>query len=144
MHKNVKYKCLECCKQFSNEDNLALHQKTTSHVGREVVELKEEEEVSTPQEALPNLDFPTTPTDAKLEVVSKECSSLNVERVDNENTKNTENVENTEVNSFEDRTENLFNCENCRKSFLSEGALDIHVKSDHSGEKQVAKVFMNS
>lgn len=80
MHKNIKYKCLECERQFSNEDNFRLHQKTTSHVGREVLEIVNE--VIKPADIVTSNDSSSIVT-SKEEENRLEINSSNKINIDN-------------------------------------------------------------
>lgn len=150
LHKNIKYKCVECERQFSNEDNFRLHQKTTSHVGREILEIVNEiikplENVVASTEAIVSTNEETT------ENISSSSNKQNIENTILANTEETAAKEvfletTVEDNSQGEKSDKIVSsqeeksevtCSQCSQSFNAEEERESHEKThDHGEDKE--------
>lgn len=153
LHKNVKYKCVECERQFSNEENFRLHQKTTSHNGREIIEIVNE--VIKPPEIITTTESSEITKEENLEMISTldktniETTETNIEEPPaNESSsveipvENNPLLEKSEEITTQEKTD--FPCSHCSQSFPLEEDLEAHIKTDHNEEKLSSPVFILS
>ncbi|XP_043467262.1 uncharacterized protein DDB_G0283697-like isoform X2 [Leptopilina heterotoma] len=149
LHKNIKYKCVECERQFSNEDNFRLHQKTTSHVGREILELVNE--IIKPLENVASTEAIVSTNEETTEIIS---SSSNKQNIENTILANTEEIPAKEVflettiedNSQGEKSDKIITsqeeksevtCSQCSQSFNAEEERESHEKThDHGDDKE--------
>lgn len=147
---------MECERQFSNEDNFRLHQKTTSHVGREILEIVNEiikplENVVASTEAIVSTNEETT------ENISSSSNKQNIENTILANTEETAAKEvfletTVEDNSQGEKSDKIVSsqeeksevtCSQCSQSFNAEEERESHEKThDHGEDKESSPVLI--
>jgi uncharacterized Zn-finger protein len=147
-HKTIRYECTECQNQFSTKENLALHQKTLSHVGEKINEINEVDKniKNYPHKAinleLVNMVEPSTTIATSLtSLPNNDVKTLNtvesseLKDIGTENQEDACRLEELSQDSESKDTNNVFKCDKCNKHFQSKNNLEAHVKVVHQGEK---------
>ncbi|XP_014210736.1 zinc finger protein 184 [Copidosoma floridanum] len=138
LHKAIIFECFDCQNQFSNKEDLLLHQKATGHNGEKLVEENE-----TPQNSQCDLikESNAVESENNIAVITMDCPTDNPSflfiKEDHELNDIDTEQQNTEYESIEELNSktDVFRCDKCNKHFDTKNNLDTHVKVVHQGEK---------
>ncbi|XP_012279813.1 zinc finger protein 709 isoform X2 [Orussus abietinus] len=122
-HKHVKYECIECKKQFTNNDNFSLHQKTTGHSGENIIENNEDTGSNLQDNSLLKSSFVTEDENnvnimTPIEIENQNLATSVIFKTENDDT---------------EKADKTIECEQCHKEFPSKQMYEVHMKVVHQG-----------
>lgn len=140
LHKITTFKCNVCQNQFSQKEELQIHQNDTGHL-EEVIQKNQEldakhDELCTTDES--SADSTKNDSNQESKCTDDNDTSTNqnpINVVDLKETIETDCDKESFVNVKTQQDVNTFKCDKCSKHFDSKSNLETHIKVVHQGEK---------